>query len=525
MALHGPYLGACGFRVYAPDLPSYGLTEDPTNHYGYGLGGHVDFVHDFVRQVGVDEFHLAGNSMGCSITAQYVVTHPEQVLSFALIAGRIGDLVSLEDIRRADGRGSKELPHVAFDGTEESMRAVLTNITYDPSKVTDDVVAMRTLAASKHADTYAKNLARVFGPQDGSSDPNELARLTTRGRLDKVTIPGIYLYGRQDVVFRVEAGYLQEDALPNVQFSTPTRPGTRVRPTSPTSSTRSSSSSSVTDVSRGRRVCAPGSRTGVRPFLPSSRLRRLRRRVEPEPDPTSRRNFTMTSTEASATEPPLVQRARRLYPSIAERAADVEKQRYVHPDSIDEMIDAGLTRGLQSAAYGGAEANPAEFYQAVSEIAKACTSTGWILMVLGVHTWEMAHMSKELNDELFGDDPTTLISSSYNMQGNVATKVPGGYRLTGSWKSSSGILHSSWVALGANVEGEPAPYNFVIPAKDVKSIDDWHVLGLAGTGSRSVVVEDVFIPEHRAIDRDVLRSGFGPGLSTPTRPCTGCPSR
>ncbi|MFF3895350.1 alpha/beta fold hydrolase [Streptomyces sp. NPDC001812] len=220
-----PYLGACGFRVYAPDLPSYGLTEDPTNHYGYGLGGHVDFVHDFVRQVGVDEFHLAGNSMGCSITAQYVVTHPEQVLSFALIAGRIGDLVSLEDIRRADGRGPKELPHVAFDGTEESMRAVLTSITYDPSKVTDDVVAMRTLAAGKHADTYAKNLARVFGPQDGSSDPNELARLTTRGRLDKVTIPGIYLYGRQDVVFRVEAGYLQEDALPNVQFFYPDETG------------------------------------------------------------------------------------------------------------------------------------------------------------------------------------------------------------------------------------------------------------------------------------------------------------
>lgn len=226
----------------------------------------------------------------------------------------------------------------------------------------------------------------------------------------------------------------------------------------------------------------------------------------------------MTSNEASATEPSLVERARQLYPSIAARSAEVEKQRHVHEDSIAEMIDAGLTRGLQSASYGGAEANPAEFYQAVSEIAKACTSTGWILMVLGVHSWEMAHMSKELNDELFGDDPTTLISSSYNMQGNVATRVPGGYTLSGSWKSSSGIHHSKWVVLGANVEGEPAPYNFVIPIGEVESIDDWHVLGLVGTGSRSVVVEDVFIPEYRAIDRDVLRSGYGPGLRDNSAP-------
>lgn len=220
-----PFLGAHGFRVYAPDLPSYGLTEDPGNYYGYGLGGHVDFVHDFVRQIGVDEFHLAGNSLGCSIAAQYVVTHPEQVLGFAMIAGRIGDLVSPEDIRRADGRDKHEMPHVRFDGSEESMRAVLENITYDPSKVTDDVVRMRTLAAQKHNGTYAENLARVFAPQNGASDVNEMARLTTRGRLDTVSIPGIYVYGRQDVVFRVEAGYLQEDALPNVQFFYPDETG------------------------------------------------------------------------------------------------------------------------------------------------------------------------------------------------------------------------------------------------------------------------------------------------------------
>lgn len=220
----------------------------------------------------------------------------------------------------------------------------------------------------------------------------------------------------------------------------------------------------------------------------------------------------MTSTNPGAARPSLVERAQKLYPSIAERVVQVEEQRHVHEDSIAELIDAGLTRALQSSNHGGEEANPAEFYEAVSEIARACTSTGWILMVLGVHSWEMSHMSRELNEDIFGADPTALISSSYNMQGNTATRVPGGYRLSGSWKSSSGIHHSSWVALGANIPGEPSAFNFVIPVKDVTVIDDWHVLGLVGTGSRSVVVEDVFVPEHRAIDREVLRSGYGPGL-------------
>lgn len=220
-----PFLGGHGFRVYAPDLPSYGLTEDPGNYYGYGLGGLVDFVHDFVRQIGVDEFHLAGNSMGCSITAQYLTAHPEQVLSFAMIAGRVGDLVPTEDLRRADGRGPQDLPHVAFDGSVESMRAVLSTIVLDPSTLTDEMVAMRTAAANKHIDTYGPNLRKVFASQDGTADPNEAIRLTTRGRLDDITIPGIYLYGRQDVVFRVEAGYLIEDALPRVQFFYPDETG------------------------------------------------------------------------------------------------------------------------------------------------------------------------------------------------------------------------------------------------------------------------------------------------------------
>lgn len=216
--------------------------------------------------------------------------------------------------------------------------------------------------------------------------------------------------------------------------------------------------------------------------------------------------------------PTLLERARKIAPTIAARAEETETLRHVHDDSLHEMVDAGLTRALQSSVFGGEEASPVDFFEAAVEISKACTSTGWILMLLGVHSWELAHMSPELNDEIFGADPESLISSSYNMQGNKAVRVPGGFRLSGSWKSSSGIHHSSWVVVGADVPGEPSAYNLFVPIQDATVIDDWYTLGLAGTGSRTVTVDDVFVPEHRAIDRSILYSGYGPGLKHFTSP-------
>lgn len=228
--------------------------------------------------------------------------------------------------------------------------------------------------------------------------------------------------------------------------------------------------------------------------------------------------MSATAARPEADRPTLVERARLLVPGIAERAAETEKMRHVHEDSLQDLIDSGLARALQAKQYGGEEANPAGFFLAATEISKACASTGWIMMLLGVHSWEMAHMSKELNEEIFGTDPKALISSSYNMQGNKATRVDGGFRLSGTWRSSSGIHHAKWVVVGADVPGEPVPYNFFFPIEDATVIDDWYTLGLNGTGSRSVTVDDIFIPEHRTIDRGILYSGFGPGLRDFTAP-------
>ena len=221
-----PFLGAHGFRVYCPDMPAFGLTEDPTNFYGYGQGGHVDFIHDFANALALDRFHIGGNSMGCANALNYTLAHPDRVISFAVIAGGVGDIMPHSRMREADPRKPEEIPNVGgFDGTAKAMRRMLTALVRDPSTVTDELVEMRTRAANRNLDLYNKTMPLWWGPDQGKADPDELARLRTKDRLDTLTVPGIYLFGQDDVVIHVNAGHLQEDVLPNIQFFYPENTG------------------------------------------------------------------------------------------------------------------------------------------------------------------------------------------------------------------------------------------------------------------------------------------------------------
>jgi 3-hydroxy-9,10-secoandrosta-1,3,5(10)-triene-9,17-dione monooxygenase len=96
-----------------------------------------------------------------------------------------------------------------------------------------------------------------------------------------------------------------------------------------------------------------------------------------------------------------------------------------------------------------------------------------------------------------------------------ARPVNGGYRLTGRWPFSSGVDASSWNLIGAIVSDEETGTNepriFLLPAKDYTIIDTWHVIGLAGTGSKDVAVEDVFVPAYRSLAVAQITGGPNPG--------------
>lgn len=212
-----PFLGANGFRVYCPDMPAYGLSDPRPEHRPRGLHDHVDFIHEFTTALGLARFHLSGNSMGCVNTVNYVLAHPERVASFILIAGDVGDVVE------GPKPPSKVAELAGYDGTKDGMRRMMEAIIYRGEAITDDLVEMRYRASVRHKDAIPAFFPSIleYAGITPWSDVNVATRLSTKGRIDRITIPGIYLFGREDVVTPVEWGYAQEDAVSNIQFFYP----------------------------------------------------------------------------------------------------------------------------------------------------------------------------------------------------------------------------------------------------------------------------------------------------------------
>ena len=201
------------------------------------------------------------------------------------------------------------------------------------------------------------------------------------------------------------------------------------------------------------------------------------------------------------TEQQLIARARKLVPVLRERTARTEELRRVPDETIADFVEAGFYKILQPAAYGGYEMSPLTLFRIVIELAKACPSSAWCLCLITVHNWEASLMDPRAAEDLWGKDPKTRFSSSYAPFGKV-TPVEGGYRLSGRWSWSSGADHCSWVILGGIVPGKgeggiPDVRAFLVPRPDYRVEDVWHVLGLKGTGSNDIIVEDAFVPEHR----------------------------
>jgi 3-hydroxy-9,10-secoandrosta-1,3,5(10)-triene-9,17-dione monooxygenase len=198
----------------------------------------------------------------------------------------------------------------------------------------------------------------------------------------------------------------------------------------------------------------------------------------------------------------VVEGVRELLPVLRERAQETEDARRVPEESIKALQQAGFFKLLQPRRYGGLESHPVDFYRAVRLIASACGSTGWVASVLGCHPWQLGLFDDRAQREVWGTDDDTRVSSSYAPMGR-ATATGGGFRFSGRWSFSSGCDHATWVFLGGLVLDEaenPIDFRtFLLPRKDYKIVDVWDTIGLRGTGSNDIVVDDVFVPDYRSL--------------------------
>jgi alkylation response protein AidB-like acyl-CoA dehydrogenase len=202
----------------------------------------------------------------------------------------------------------------------------------------------------------------------------------------------------------------------------------------------------------------------------------------------------------------LSDRAREILPLVSEHAKSGEDARQISADVIKAIKDIGFFRSIVPAAYGGDEDDLYDWAQTCRTIASADMATAWVCGVLGGHSYGVTYFSKQAQDEVWANGPDAMVCSSLAPLGK-ATRVEGGVKVTGRYGFSSGSDYSDWAMIGFllfdDPEGPPSYRLGLLPRKDYTIHDDWQTSGMRGTGSKTLVVEDVFIPEHR---------WFGPGV-------------
>jgi 3-hydroxy-9,10-secoandrosta-1,3,5(10)-triene-9,17-dione monooxygenase len=203
---------------------------------------------------------------------------------------------------------------------------------------------------------------------------------------------------------------------------------------------------------------------------------------------------------SEATRDELIGRARDLVATLEERAKKADELRRVPDETIADFQRSGFFRMLQPKRWGGLEVHPKTFFDVQMTVARACPSSAWVLGVVAVHAWQLGLFAEQAQKDVWAPDPATLISSSYAPTG-VIEKVEGGFKVSGRWSFSSGCDHAAWVFLGGFVptpEGAPPDMRtFLLPRSDYRIDDNWQVIGLKGTGSKDIVVDGAFVPEHR----------------------------
>jgi alkylation response protein AidB-like acyl-CoA dehydrogenase len=223
-------------------------------------------------------------------------------------------------------------------------------------------------------------------------------------------------------------------------------------------------------------------------------------------------NDARDTSEATTVSP--AARARAVAPVIASAADRIEAARELTPEVLDALHGAGLFRCLLPRAFDGEEVHPAGYAEMVETIAAADASTAWCIGQGSGCSMAAAYLKPEIAREIWSNDRRAVLA--WGMRPGIPAKVvDGGYRVTGQWHFASGSRHAQWLGAHCTVEerdgslrlgphGHPLERTLLFPRVAATIIDDWHVVGLRGTGSDSYAVTDLYVPDDYTLGRDTI---------------------
>lgn len=203
----------------------------------------------------------------------------------------------------------------------------------------------------------------------------------------------------------------------------------------------------------------------------------------------------------------LLESVARIEPILREHAAEAESRRRLSDAAAAAMKEAGLYRMWIPRAYGGLEVDPMTEHRVLEEVARIDSAAGWNL-ALSVGTAPFAVFLDERGAaEVYAGGDAVLASPLFPP--GEAVPVQGGFRVNGHVSFASGCHHCDWLFLTAHVvengtararaNGEPELWLVALPSRDFEIVEhSWNTVGMRGTGSHDVTVQDAFVPRHRA---------------------------
>ncbi len=233
-------------------------------------------------------------------------------------------------------------------------------------------------------------------------------------------------------------------------------------------------------------------------------------------------NAQIRTLPIAATKESLSDRIRPHLADFAKRAAATEAARTISKESIKAISDAGFMRALLPAPLGGDERDLWDFCEGVRTIAKACPSTGWVAGVLNVHPASICHFDVSVQKEMLATGPDT-VSCSSGSPVMKAKLVEGGIMVSGRGRFSSGCDHAEWAMIGVKVpDTSDAAYperrfrDFLFMAHRSEYVidDTWYTSGLRGTGSKDLLVDNLFVPFRRMERMDAIMFNYSHGAGT-----------
>ncbi|MBK5002982.1 flavin-dependent monooxygenase [Pseudomonas sp. S31] len=179
------------------------------------------------------------------------------------------------------------------------------------------------------------------------------------------------------------------------------------------------------------------------------------------------------------------------------RLGEFDRQRHISRDVIDAFKAHGVYRALVPSRFGGLECSPAQFCEMIERISHADGSAGWVAS-FGMSPVYLAALPLETIAKVYQQSPDTVFAGGI-FPPQPAEIVDGGFKVNGRWKYSSGSMGADIIGVGIaprNGDKLDLPRLAVMPSSQARIEETWDTVGLLGTGSHDVVVEDVVVGEE-----------------------------